>query len=147
MFSDSLILAYVFGKQSGFFSEQINCFRIFDGRLLPDCQCITLCKKVRLITNMYGPNDYSERIFMARITLILLTSRVGGDSNITRWAEERFPIGSSPEGSRLIPFYNDRKALIPYVGTLASNKGKKFVRVVISNRKIKMRNSYGQVWK
>uniref|UniRef100_A0A9I9DV93 Uncharacterized protein n=1 Tax=Cucumis melo TaxID=3656 RepID=A0A9I9DV93_CUCME len=84
---------------------------------------------------------------MARITLILLTSRVGGDSNITRWAEERFPIGSSPEGSRLIPFYNDRKALIPYVGTLASNKGKKFVRVVISNRKIKMRNSYGQVWK
>ena len=47
---------------------------------------------------MYGPNDYRERIFMARVILsgyCSHSSYVGGDFNITRWVHERFPIGKA----------------------------------------------------
>lgn len=79
-------------------------------------KCLTLCKKVCWITNVYGPNDYRERIFMVRITLfvrLLLTSMVyWWDFNTTRWAHERFPIGRATRGMRKFNNFIDKANLL-----------------------------------
>lgn len=58
---------------------------------------ITVCKKSCWITNVYGPNDHKERrlVWPELLSLSNYCTKawcISGDSNIRRWAHERFPF-------------------------------------------------------
>ena len=98
-------------------SSKISITEVIKRRFSLSIKCLTLCKKVCWITNVYAPCGYRERklVWLELSSLDACSSGawcVGGDFNITGWVHERFPFSRSTKGMSLFNKFIDIVNLI-----------------------------------
>ena len=98
-------------------SSKISVTEVIKRHFSLSIKCLTLCKKVCWITNVYGPCGCRERkLVWPELSSLADCSAVawciGGDFNITRWACERFPFGRKTRGMSLFNKFIDMVSLM-----------------------------------
>lgn len=96
---------------------KISVMKTLKGGYSLSVKCVTFCKKICWVTNVYGPNDYKERRFVwpELSSLSIYCSElwcIGEDFNITWWAHERFPIKRITKGMRKFNSFIDSTKLM-----------------------------------
>lgn len=97
--------------------SKMSVIEILKGGYSLSMKCKTICKKECWITNVYGLTDYRERSFVwlelfSLSDYILEPWCIGGDFNITRRPQERFPVGRLTKGMKKFNKFIEETSLL-----------------------------------
>ena len=97
--------------------SKVSVIEVLKGGYSLSVKCLTINKKCCWITNVYGPNDYRERkhLWEELFSLVAYCAEawcIGGDFNITRRIQERFPQGRVTRGMRKFNNFIDMSQLM-----------------------------------